>query len=103
MVAEVQAPAAGAPAGQLYVRFVGATRAASAPPQAVAAGGTASFRLPLGQIVPVGGPITVEVWRRPPAGADVRLGTMAWAHPFSPTTAPAAGARPTVNVRLERR
>ena len=109
MVAEVRSTASaiaalGAPADELYVRFAGATRAASTPPQPVLAGGRATFRLALGQIVPVGGPITVEVWRKPATGADVRLLTLAWAHPFSAASSPAAAAGPVeAGVRLETR
>lgn len=101
LVAEVRvaATAAIAAGDRLYVRFAGATRAASAPEQAVAAGSSATFSLPLSQIVPTGGPITAEVWRKPSAGASTRLLTMSWAQPFAPASSPAGAIQ--VSVRQQ--
>jgi hypothetical protein len=99
-------PPAAVPSGpeQLYVRFSGATRSESAPQAAVTMGSTHAYTVQFGRIVPVGGPITVELFRREAAGPDTLLLTISWAHPFGGTngTATVGGVRYDAAVTLQR-
>ena len=93
------APVAGT---TVAVRFSGATLNATAPAVALGAGQT--YQRPLGDIVPTGGPITVEVIEQPPTGPPTVLMTTAWNHPFSSTTATATigVAKYDLDLRLQR-
>jgi len=93
---------AGAATSNVTVRFSGATKNASAP--AAVLGGGQTYSVLLGQIVPTGGPITVEVLEQPASGPPTVLVTTTWNHPFNPTAANATvgGVRYDVNLSLRR-
>lgn len=69
----------------LYLKFTNAGHDVQSPVRFVSAAASLNFTTPLGDIVPTGATVDVELYREG-FWSDTLLGRLTWNHPFSPAT-----------------
>lgn len=99
---DAQVSATGGATEPLFVRFTTASGVVNTPDQNVVGGAAAlHFTNPLRPLVPISGPITVELFRRGAGGAaNTLLATISWNDPLTPATITSAVGGTSYNLSL---